>query len=397
MRRLCTQLILASTVAHGQWYPQQNFPGSPRDEAAAFAVGTNIYLGTGTEDGVVPTNDWYRYDGLAAQWSTIAALPASARYDCSAFVLPYPDDGYGYVFGGIDADGPLNELWRYDPANDGWTQMTSLPAAPRHAAVAFNGGYIATGLLADGTATSELWRYDVTTDSWEQLTPIPGTPRHGACGMNGVGYMVVGGADPENNALSDCWSYNTLTDTWSACVSLPEGRYGSMCGLAAYDLLLTAGATDDTTIVETSFSYNQSSWLPMGDSYPGGTRRGGIMIEGGSGLPGLWHTYTGLGLSDDLQRHNDWYIISGAFSIGEYRSGRLAVHPNPSAGRVWLQLPDQWSRAQYAVRDALGRSVMEGHIDRGSTLDLGDLPVGRYGLLVRYKDEQLRATIFKIP
>ena len=121
------------------------------------------------------------------------------------------------------------------------------------------------------------------------------------------------------------------------------------------------------------------------------------MIEGGSGVPGVWFTYTGLGLSDDLQRHNDWYIISGAFSVGEHRAGRLAIHPNPSTDRVWLQLPEQWSRARYALFDALGRCVMDGWTERGSALDLIGLAGGRYELLLRSQDVQLRTSILKTP
>ncbi|MEX1131950.1 MAG: kelch repeat-containing protein [Flavobacteriales bacterium] len=324
----------------------------------------------------------------------MAPLPATPRQYCSAFV----DEGgsYGYLFGGLDANGPLNELWRYDPAVDSWLQMASLPDEPRYATVAFNGGYIATGLFADGSATSELWKYSSLTDSWQQLASMPSTPRHRACKMN-MGNMVVGGADADFNALADCWSYNAQTDIWTASSPLPEGRYGAMCGFAAFEMLLIGGATDASSIVETALWYNTAQWVLWADPHPGGTRRGGIMVEGASSSPGVWHTYIGLGLSNDLERHNDWYIINGAFGIPEVSLGKLAVHPNPTSDLLRPELPKHWPNAVCLIRDALGRSVLELQVQQGSNLDVHAIPAGRYELWVEFGDERLRAPFVKLP
>lgn len=398
MRQLLLVVLLIGTAASAQtWIQLSDFPGTARDDAAAFAIGGKIYVGTGMEVGWGLTNDWYQFDGTTGQWSQIASLPASPRQYCAAFVLPSPDGDFGYLFGGLDANGPLNELWRYDPAMNSWTQMASLPSEPRYAAVAFNNGYIATGLFGNGAATNEMWHYEPGTGSWQQLSSMPAIPRHRACGMTRVGLMVIGGADSAYHALADCWTYNTLTDTWSACASLPEGRYGSMCGLAAYDFLLTAGATSDSTIVETAFRYNQTEWWPMIDTYPGGTRRGGILIEGGSGQPGVWHTYTGLGISNDLQRHNDWYVISGAFSVDEHQLGRLDIHPNPVQNTLTVAWPGTWPNAQVRILNAGGRTVLDQNLNQGQPLDVATLRAGHYLVMVRHGSTVLRGYMIKLP
>lgn len=388
MRNACLALLLVPICSPGQWTQLPDFPGSARDDAAAFAIGTDVYVGTGMEVGWTLTNDWYHYDGSSMQWSTVASLPATPRQYCSAFVLDDPNDNFGYLFGGLDANGPLNELWRYDPGSDSWTQMASLPGEARYAAVAFRGGYIATGLLDGGSATNELWQYDPDTDSWQQLASVPGTARHRACGMGLNGLAIVGGADTAYHALDDCWTYDRSTDTWSACASLPEGRYGAMCGLAAYSNLVLGGATDPSTIVDTGFEFDLTSWLPSGDLHPGGPRRGGVLVEAsGSGGPGTWDTYLGLGLSDALERKADWYVATGAFSIVEHSTAELVLHPNPGNTTFTLQLPELLSRGQLLVQDLSGRTVMDAPLS-STTVDASDWPSGSYLIQVIAADDR---------
>jgi hypothetical protein len=397
MRSLAPIFLLAFGHVNAQWFQMPDFPGTPRDDASAFTIGAAVFVGTGMEEGMGLTNDWYRFDGSTDQWSVIAPLPATPRHFCSAFVFNYPEDAYGYLFGGLDINGPLNELWRYDPATDSWTQMASFPGEPRYSAVAFNGGFIATGLFTDGSATSELWQYVPATDTWHQRASIPGAPRQGACGGNWFGTMVIGGADADLNALTDCWSYNALTDTWSACASLPQGRYGANCGFASYNFIIIGGAIDATTIVETALSFNVTAWLPLGDPHPGGTRRGGIMIEAGGGGAGGTRTYIGLGISNELERKNDWYMSSAAFGVTDRSTGTLAVHPNPASNQVWPQLPKHWPFAKCIVRDALGRTVVDQRLLPGSNLHVGELTSGRYEMLVQHGGERLRAPLIKLP
>jgi hypothetical protein len=397
MRSFALGLSLVCAIAHAQWQQMADFPGTPRDDAAAFAIDDKVFVGTGMEVGWNLTDDWYVFDGSLGQWSPLVPLPATPRQYCSAFV----DEGgsHGYLFGGLDANGPLNELWRYDPAAGNWQQMASLPGEPRYATVAFDGGYIATGLFEDGTATKELWKYDRLTDSWQQLAALPGTARHRACGSNWGGPMVVGGADEAFNALADCWSYNMTMDTWTACAALPEGRYGAMCGFADYGLVLIGGATDASTIVESTVAYNATEWLPVGDPHPGGPRRGGIMINAASGILGgtAQFTFIGLGLSDELVRRNDWYATASYFSIPERSLGRLHIRPNPVTDQVWPELLENWSYAQCIIRDGSGRIVVETHVMRGGSIDVYSLSAGRYELMLEFDDERLRAPFIKLP
>ena len=85
-RRLLAPLLLAATAVHGQWQWEQlpDFPGTPRDDAAAFSIGCHTYVGTGMQVGWSLTNDWWRYDNWNQLWEAAPALPATPRQYCTA-------------------------------------------------------------------------------------------------------------------------------------------------------------------------------------------------------------------------------------------------------------------------------------------------------------------------
>lgn len=82
MRSLALVSSLVCAIAHAQWQQMPNFPGTPRDDASAFAIDDKVYVGTGMDVGFQLTNDWYRFDGSSLQWSAIASLPATPRQYC---------------------------------------------------------------------------------------------------------------------------------------------------------------------------------------------------------------------------------------------------------------------------------------------------------------------------
>ncbi|MBK9174945.1 MAG: hypothetical protein IPM46_01145 [Flavobacteriales bacterium] len=85
--------------------------------------------GTGMQVGWSLTNDFWRYDSFSQTWSPSTTLPASPRQYCTAQSL----FSQGYLFGGLDASGPLSELWSFDSGSQSWIQRASLPGAGRYA------------------------------------------------------------------------------------------------------------------------------------------------------------------------------------------------------------------------------------------------------------------------
>ena len=59
-------------------------------------------------------------------WVEVASLPSSAskRAESGSFTI----NGKGYIFGGTAAyPNWLSDCWEYDPVNDSWRQMASIP------------------------------------------------------------------------------------------------------------------------------------------------------------------------------------------------------------------------------------------------------------------------------
>src|SRR5687767_3486653 len=100
MRYLFIILTAISLQNAFAWEPLPNFPGTPRDDAAIFSFGSQIYVGTGMDVSFNLTNDWYRYSVEWNGWSPAASLPATGRQYCSTFVI----GNKGYLFGGLDAN-----------------------------------------------------------------------------------------------------------------------------------------------------------------------------------------------------------------------------------------------------------------------------------------------------
>lgn len=394
MRPLLPFLVAFGTTLHAQsWQQLPDFPGTARDDAAAFSIDNKIYVGTGMEVGWGLTNDWWCFDTQAGSWQAIASMPATPRQYCAAFTV----NDTGYVFGGIDANGALAELWAYYPLTDQWVQKNSMPAEARYAAAAVEGwdyGIVATGMLASGVPTKEAWKYHPATDTWEQINPVPGPSRHRAAAIqDGGGMLIVGGADSTGTALSDAWSYPVWFETgdYYPHAPLPEPRY-EMKGGTNYVMVLVGGADSDTTFHDDAWNGSTGSWTAL-PPFPGGPRRGGV----GAGIdaPNFWSNtfFFGLGLDQGLTRHKDWWRLDFPVGIEEGHGSRIGLFPNPASSTVTVTWPDPWPTAWVEVSDAMGRTIRREQVNKGMPVSVGHLFAGRYLVVVEHGSARLRGIL----
>lgn len=312
------------------------------------------------------TADWWMLDIVPSEtWSTVPALPATPRQYCAGF--NFDEDDKGYLFGGLDAIGPLNELWSFSETTNSWTQLASLPGPGRYASTAFvidDKAYIASGMFANGSPTNECWQYVPDLDSWTQVANVPGPPRHRAAAFSGsfgmVTYgFVVGGADSTFNALSDNWKYDADADLWSSAAPLPEPRYGADAISPDWPPILVGGASNDTTFHANAWSYDIAldGWTNEGNVLPFGLRGGAIAYASGGGG---WHTLVyGTGIDSALVRHKEVFKTGYAFGINEHSTASLQLHPNPGTSHLTLTgLPS--APVEVAVADAQGRRLFVG-------------------------------------
>jgi N-acetylneuraminic acid mutarotase len=155
------------------WVICSSFNGPNRSEAIAFVVGNFAYVATGIDQNFKRYNDLWQYDPANDNWLQLASLPdinrnggATARNSGVGFSVGTK----GYIGTGYDGYNPMNDFWEYDPSLNEWTQIADFPASARYDAVAFgiqNFGYVSTGY--DGSnAQKDFWQYDPSSDAWTQ-------------------------------------------------------------------------------------------------------------------------------------------------------------------------------------------------------------------------------------
>lgn len=361
MRLFTPALLLASLSTVAQtWTQLPDFPGTARDDAASFTIGSKVHVGTGMDLGFQLTNDWYAFDVMTQTWTPIAALPADARQYCTAVAL----NGTGYVFGGLSTTGPLDELWRYDPVNDAWEQGASLPAPGRYASTSFtiaDSLYICTGMLADGLPTNETWRYDPATDTWAARSPVPGPAKHRA---SSLGASVIGGADSAYNALVGFYLYDWVSDFW---VQNPPVSFSRFSSDAAGGYLI-AGASSTTTVHNEVWDCTSGWMCETTDAldFPGGPRRGGVSGTN-EAISDLGILYYGTG-SDNVQRYGDWWKLEYPVGIHEPDVIVCTLSPVPADASLRISFAHPATLRSLIITDVHGRVMLREWDSAGSAV-----------------------------
>jgi len=111
-------------------------------------------------------------------------------------------DGYIYVPGGFDG---LDVLSRYDPANDTWETLASMPEGRHHnMATAYAGQlYEFGGSISpfDFIPGNNVWRYDPIDNTWDELDPMPEARMSGTAVTLGDKIYIVGGSNVYESLL----------------------------------------------------------------------------------------------------------------------------------------------------------------------------------------------------
>lgn len=394
-RSLLMMALLRAGTTWGQgWVQLTDLPAIARDDASAFAADSAVFIGTGMDVGFQLTNDWHRYDPVTALWSTIAPMPATPRQYGTGFSV----GGFGYVFGGVDANGLSNALFVHLPVNAVWYALDTMPGVPRSGSASFVIGvraFIVGGRVGPGTAlTDELWEYFPFLNTWLPRPPMPGPPRHLAAvfAQGGKAY-VVGGRAGDGSALSDGWCYDGATDSWSAIAPLPAaGRYGAEGFRWPGGGLVVAGATSDSTFTRECWRYDATadSWSQLPE-FPGAARKGGA----GAVADGVVHYGTG---SDAAQRYADWWALHPDVSVGTAAAPKpLRAHPNPTSGPLHLTGAPSGTASPFTIQDAAGRPVRSGVMAPGVGLDVSGLPPASYHLVLHAADRPYTLRFVRTP
>ncbi len=216
------------------WTQKADFPGGTNIMGCHFVIGSKVY--------VVIDNKCWAWDQTTNAWTVKASIPSHRRLNASAFAIKKK----GYVGLGDDEDAEsftlMKDWWEYNSTTDTWTKKNPFHGAAREYAPAFSigdygyvcGGNKATDRLNPG---DDLWRYDPSRDSWTEMAAPPATGLAGAIGVSGVvdngtalGFVVQG-------MPKGCLQYNPATNAWQTLPDVPGARYfpaGFMIGRSLY-------------------------------------------------------------------------------------------------------------------------------------------------------------------
>lgn len=228
-------LFLSSSIlgmAQGEWKKRPDFIGGNRENTFSFSIGTNGYVGTGS-DALEFKKDFWQYDAVANKWWQKPSLPGEARIAAFAFSM----NGKGYIgtgqSGTQDMRKSLNDVWEFDPETNRWEKKLDFPGGMRYSSVSFtiNGkGYV--GLGSDGSKFyNDLWEYNATDDKWIKKADFPGTPRmEAACFVvDGQAYVMLGQKNKLFGKEKDCYCFDPIKNKWKKVADFPGNvRIGEM-------------------------------------------------------------------------------------------------------------------------------------------------------------------------
>jgi len=327
MRSFCSPLcFLPSLVMCQEWTALPDLPGSARDDAAAFVIGADIYVGTGMDVGFNLTADWYRFNTIDQSWSPVAAIPGGARQ----YALAVAANGHGYVIGGTTGAGATDDVWRYDANDNSWSLRAPLLSAVLAAA---GGSYqerfhVVGGIGSDGAVVTLHQVYDHATDTWTLATPPPMSVHRAAAFVLADGVHVIGGATEDFVDTDQHLLYDANGGGWSTLAALPEGRYASDASAVHGGAVVAGGVDAGPPVAVRGEVWGYDPWSAVWSAIPplpSGPRRGAVLVE----IDGRLYFGTG---SDATQRYKDWWMLEVPVNMMEPTSDPQAPFPIPTTG-----------------------------------------------------------------
>ena len=131
----------------------------PRHHPYQFGIGDFAYTGFGHGNGIF--DNWFRFDIADETWTQVASLPAEGRVAGTQFSY----DGTGYVLSGDGEDHrsmDTGEFWAYDPVLDAG-KSSPHPWGSRWAPASFiiDGEVYLINGMSFREYVSEIYKYDL--------------------------------------------------------------------------------------------------------------------------------------------------------------------------------------------------------------------------------------------
>jgi len=231
-------LVQAYNVSTNTWSLKKNLPSGRRAINGVSPIGSKLYVSGGFNTSSKLTRTLFVYTPASNSWVKLADMPRPASCGAQGVI-----SGMLYVYAGCTGVQDDDRFFRYNQANDTWTNLPAPPSKHSNpsAAGVINGKFYLAGGLGDGfNINQSLHVYNPATNSWAGKAPIPSVQANGNFGvLNGKLYSA-GGAD--ENLVRTVWVYTPGSNSWASKAPLPTARYDG-AGVGAGGLLFVMGGT----------------------------------------------------------------------------------------------------------------------------------------------------------
>lgn len=319
------------------WTKRADYPGLKRTRAVAFTVDDYAYVGTGVDTAEAVRNDFWKYDPIMDSWSQVADMPGTARRNAVAFSI----GSYGYVGTGMSHNesafgSTLSDFWKYNPALNNWSSISSYPGGfggGIYFATGFsigNKGYVCGGKMGPNNYTSQLWEYNPTTDQWTQKTSFPGGVRYQLCSFTINNSAFVGLGTDNDMFRDDIWEYKPSNDQWIQRADLPASERS---GAATFTIdqrgYVCMG--NNGGLLDDLWEYNpyEDHW-EVRDNYSGSRRKWAVGFDLlGKGYVGLGDGYSG--------KKQSMYMYTPLEGLGvDENDLSIDLYPNPTTDYIYI-------------------------------------------------------------
>lgn len=224
-----------------RWFTSRDLPES-LSGASAVSIGKDIFVIGGKQSDGTANGDVHVYNTAEQNW-WVAETNPNPVYDGSAIHLT--GAAAFIVVGGKLSDGnPTDIVSVYNKDENAWGQATPLPRTLSNGLLLSDGAliYHIGGEDVNGPV-NEVYFYDPISDLWEGLPPMP-EPRSGATGGLVLGSIyVVGGVDSSGKGTSDCLKFSILEQVWSSCASMGNSRANASGSVIRNQIYVVGGET----------------------------------------------------------------------------------------------------------------------------------------------------------
>jgi len=234
--------------------PQRQEPAlpAPVEETGAAAAGGSLYVMGGFNAAGASLDSVYVFDGSA--WSAGPRLPLAVDHPSAATL-----DDRVYLSGGHSNGRDSARVFRLD--SDHWTELAAMNfARGGHALVAAAGKLYAIGGNNSRGNVGPAEAYDPANNAWTVLPSLPVARNHVSGFWAGGAACVAGGRSP-TTARVDC--FDPAAGAWSRLPDLPQPASGAgATTFASGDVVMTGGQdASETRIVD------QLAFYPPGGSW----------------------------------------------------------------------------------------------------------------------------------